>query len=227
MTAHSSSLHRRALLLAASLAAQIASRDRVRLRAEPAEAARATSHLGEAVGVATNSQGQHLRLHAHRRDQRDARRRRARSTHGGSRLFEFDQTGKFVREIGQGVYGFIFAHAVRVDPQDNIWVVDRRLEHGDQVRPRGPGVMMLGRKPEAINVRAWRDRRPLAAAARRSAPDGRGAVRRRRGGGGGAGRRRRRRGRGAGLRAGVARRQLQSADRRRLGRAGNIFVADG
>ena len=34
-------------------------------------------------------------------------------------------TGKFVREIGVGVYGFIFAQAVRVDPQDNIWVVDR------------------------------------------------------------------------------------------------------
>ena len=41
-----------------------------------------------------------------------------------SRLFEFDQNGKYVREIGQGLYGFVQAHAVRVDPQDNIWVVD-------------------------------------------------------------------------------------------------------
>ena len=46
-------------------------------------------------------------------------------THGGSRLLEFDRTGKFVREIGEGVYGFLFAQAVRVDPKDHIWVVDR------------------------------------------------------------------------------------------------------
>jgi hypothetical protein len=39
-----------------------------------------------------------------------------------ARLFEFDQNGKYIREIGQGLYGFVFAHAVRVDRQDNIWV---------------------------------------------------------------------------------------------------------
>ena len=44
--------------------------------------------------------------------------------HGGSRLFQFDQTGKFVKEIGQGVYAVNFAQQVRVDPQDNIWIVD-------------------------------------------------------------------------------------------------------
>ncbi len=43
---------------------------------------------------------------------------------GGSRLFQFDQTGKFVREIGQGTYSMKYAQNVRVDPQDNVWVVD-------------------------------------------------------------------------------------------------------
>ena len=71
-------------------------------------------------------------------------------THGGSRLFEFDRNGKFVREIGGGVYGFLFAHAVRVDAQDNIWVVDRGSNMVIKFDPEGRVVMTLGRKPEAV-----------------------------------------------------------------------------
>jgi hypothetical protein len=48
-----------------------------------------------------------------------------RFAHGGSRLFQFDRNGKFTREIGQGIYGFLFAQQVRIDPQDNIWIVDQ------------------------------------------------------------------------------------------------------
>jgi hypothetical protein len=65
-------------------------------------------YLGEAMGVATNSKG-HLFVY---------------TRSANTRLFEFDQNGKFVREIGEGSYGFEFAHSVRVDPEDNIWVVD-------------------------------------------------------------------------------------------------------
>ncbi len=72
----------------------------------------------------------------------------------GSRLFEFDQTGKFVREIGVGVYGFNFAQAVHVDPQDNIWVVDQGSTNVIKFDPEGRIQMVLSRKPEAINVRA-------------------------------------------------------------------------
>src|SRR4029453_9363080 len=71
---------------------------------------------------------------------------------GGARLFEFDQTGKYVREIGQGLYGFVFAHAVRVDPQDNIWTVDEGSNLIVKFNPQGQVVMTLGRKPEAITV---------------------------------------------------------------------------
>ena len=90
-------------------------------------------HLGEAAGVATNSTGMSLSTPgpAIRPSALGNSRLFA---HGGSRLFEFDRTGNFVREIGQGIYGFLVAHAVRVDPQDNIWVVDERSSHGDQVR---------------------------------------------------------------------------------------------
>ena len=57
-------------------------------------------YLGEGIGVATNSKG-HIFVYTRSQD---------------TRLFEFDQNGNFVREIGEGLYGFVFAHAVRVDP---------------------------------------------------------------------------------------------------------------
>ena len=65
-------------------------------------------YFGEGIGIATNSKG-HVFVY---------------TRSGDTRLFEFDQTGAFVREIGQGLYGLEFAHAVRVDAQDNVWVVD-------------------------------------------------------------------------------------------------------
>src|ERR1700724_698281 len=61
-------------------------------------------YLGEVAGVAVNSKG-HIFIYT-----RSAQ----------TRLFEFDPKGKFVREIGKGVYGFSFAHVVRVDKNDNI-----------------------------------------------------------------------------------------------------------
>src|SRR3989441_6002874 len=65
-------------------------------------------YLGESVAVATNSKGHVFVYH------RSA----------NTRLWEFDQNGNFVKEIGKGYYGFEFAHSVRVDAQDNIWTVD-------------------------------------------------------------------------------------------------------
>src|SRR6185503_4758694 len=60
--------------------------------------------------------------------------------------------GKFIREIGQGLYGFLFAHTVRVDPQDNIWVVDEGSSMVIKFNPEGRVMMTMGRKPEAITV---------------------------------------------------------------------------
>ena len=65
-------------------------------------------YFGESVAVATNSKGHTFVYH------RSA----------NTRLWEFDQNGNFVKEIGKGYYGFEFAHSVRVDPEDNIWAVD-------------------------------------------------------------------------------------------------------
>ena len=83
----------------------------------------------------------------------------------GSRLFQFDRNGKFVREIGQGVYGFLFAAQVRVDPQDNLWVVDQMSNTIVEFDPEGRVVMLLGRKAESEAV-------PARGAAPPAAPGG-------------------------------------------------------
>ncbi len=74
--------------------------------------------------------------------------------HGGSRLFQFDKTGKFVREIGQDSYGFMVAQQVRVDPQDHIWVVDQMSNMVIEFDQNGQVQMLLGRKAEAERVPA-------------------------------------------------------------------------
>ena len=111
------------------------------------------TYLGEAVGVATNSQG-HIFVYTRAGSVQvtmGTERTFVRGN-GGARLFEFDQTGKWVREIGQGLYGFVFAHVVRVDPQDNIWVVDEAANQVIKFNPQGQVAMIIGRKPEAITV---------------------------------------------------------------------------
>src|ERR1700730_15756766 len=92
-------------------------------------------YLGEGIGVATNSKG-HVFVYTRSAD---------------TRLFEFDPNGVFVRELGQGLYGFEFAHAVRVDPEDNIWAVDEGTNMIIKFNPEGRVVMVLGRRPESVD----------------------------------------------------------------------------
>ena len=92
-------------------------------------------YLGESVAVATNSKGHIFVYH------RSA----------NTRLFEFDQNGNFVKEIGKGYYGFEFAHSVRVDAQDNIWTVDEGTNTVTKFSPAGKFLMVLGRRPPAVD----------------------------------------------------------------------------
>ena len=92
--------------------------------------------LGEGIGIATNSKGH---IFVYTRSQR-------------TRLFEFDSNGAYVREIGEGLYGFVFAHAVRVDPQDNIWAVDEGSNTVIKFNPEGRVVMVLGHRPEPADA---------------------------------------------------------------------------
>ncbi len=91
-------------------------------------------YLGEGIGVARNSKGDVFVFHRS----------------GDTRLFQFDPSGKFVREIGQGLYGFEMAHGVRVDSQDNIWTVDEGTNMVVKFNPEGRVVMTMGRRPEAV-----------------------------------------------------------------------------
>ena len=109
----------------------------------------ANLYLGEAAGVATNSKGNIL---VYTRTGEGATMGGSRFfTHGGSRLFEFDSTGKYLRELGAGIYGFMFAQALRIDPSDNIWAVDRGADVIVKLDPSGRFLMTLGRKPESVN----------------------------------------------------------------------------
>jgi DNA-binding beta-propeller fold protein YncE len=110
-------------------------------------------YMGEAVGVATNSKG-HIFVFTRTGSTNVTTGTNRAFVRSSSRLFEFDQTGKYVREMGQGLYGFVFAHAVRVDSQDNIWVIDEGSNMVIKFDPEGRVLMTMGRKPEAIRIPA-------------------------------------------------------------------------
>jgi DNA-binding beta-propeller fold protein YncE len=106
-------------------------------------------YFGEIGGVATNSRGD-LFVYTRTSHPTMSLASARPFVHGGSRLFQFDRTGKFTREIGQGVYGFLFAAQVRVDPQDNLWVVDEYSSMVMKFDAQGRVAFLLGRKPESI-----------------------------------------------------------------------------
>ena len=108
-------------------------------------------HLGEVAGVATNSRGEVFVYTRTGNPTITIATARAVS-HGGGRLFQFDRTGKFTREIGQGIYGFLQPQQVRVDPQDNIWIVDQMSTQVVKFDSNGRVQMVLSRKPEAMTV---------------------------------------------------------------------------
>lgn len=103
-------------------------------------------NFGEVLGVAVNSKGNVVVLN-----------------HPGSatsgplygnattQLWEFDNTGKFLREIGKGVYGLGYGHAVRFDRYDNLWVVDKGTNSIMKFNPAGYVTMNLGRRPEGYD----------------------------------------------------------------------------
>jgi hypothetical protein len=134
----------------------------------------ANLHLGEAAGVATNSRG-HVLVYTRTGNPTAGLGNSRLFAHGGARLFEFDRTGSFVREIGQGLYAFLFAHAVRVDAQDNIWIVDEAANQIVKFSPEGRVLMILGRKPEAISIRSTSATPPAAGREGAAAPGAGGA----------------------------------------------------
>jgi DNA-binding beta-propeller fold protein YncE len=100
-------------------------------------------NLGEVLGVAINSKGTLAVLN-----------------HPGSatvgplygnastQIFEFDANGKFVREVGKGVYGLGYGHGIRYDKYDNLWIVDKGTHAVTRFNPAGYVTLNLGRRPE-------------------------------------------------------------------------------
>ena len=103
----------------------------------------ADMNFGEVLSVAVNSKG-HVVVLNHPGSATSGPLYGNAST----QLLEFDPTGKFVREIGKGVYGLGYSHSVRFDKYDNLWVVDKGTNAVVKFNPAGYVTMNLGRRPE-------------------------------------------------------------------------------
>src|SRR5579871_7049011 len=99
-------------------------------------------YLGEASGVTVNSKG-HVYVLSRGNTTGPAYAAAA------AQLLEFDAKGNFVGEIGKNLYAWSFAHTVKVDPQDNIWVTDKGSDMVIKFDPQGRVLMVFGRKQEA------------------------------------------------------------------------------
>ncbi len=92
-------------------------------------------YMGEGIAVATSSKG-HVYVFVRS---------------GDSRMFEFDADGNFVKEFGAGSYAYAFAHAVRVDYDDNVWTVDEGTNIIMKYSPEGKLLMVIGKRPDSID----------------------------------------------------------------------------
>src|SRR6201991_702854 len=99
-------------------------------------------YFGEVSGVAVNSKGHVFALS---RGNTSGPAYAAAAT----QLLEFDAKGNFIGEMGKSLYAWSFAHGVRVDPQDNIWVTDKGSDMVIKFDPEGRVIMVFGRKQEA------------------------------------------------------------------------------
>jgi hypothetical protein len=111
-------------------------------------------HFGEVAGIAVNSQ-KHIFILSRGNTQGPAYGAAA------AQLLEFDPDGKFLREIGKGLYAWSYAHVVRVDKDDNIWVMDKGSDMVVKFRPDGRVAMVWGRKTEAADDTAEPWKHPM------------------------------------------------------------------
>ena len=99
-------------------------------------------HFGECAGVAVNSKG-HVFVFT--------RGNTTGPAYGASaaQLLEFGPDGRYIREIGKNLYAWSYAHAVRIDKDDNIWAIDKGSDMIVRFNPEGRVTMVFGRKKEA------------------------------------------------------------------------------
>jgi DNA-binding beta-propeller fold protein YncE len=99
-------------------------------------------YLGEVAGVAVNSMG-HIFVFS--------RGNTTGPAYGASaaQLLEFTSDGRFLREIGHNLYAWSFAHSVKVDKDDNVWVADKGSDMVIKFGADGRVAMVFGRKQES------------------------------------------------------------------------------
>jgi len=104
----------------------------------------ANLYFGEVAGVALDSK-RHVFVYART------------GGSGGSllqgeraQLFEFGPDGRFIGELGQNLYSKAWAHSVRVDQDDNIWLVDNGSDVVVKLGPDRRLKLTLGRRDEAV-----------------------------------------------------------------------------
>ena len=102
-------------------------------------------NFGEVPGVAVNSKG-HVFVFT-----------RSNSAGGpayaptAAQLLEFGPKGDLLREIGKGLYGWAFAHSVRIDKDDNIWAIDKGSDMVIKFNQAGRVMMVFGRRKESAD----------------------------------------------------------------------------
>ena len=108
-------------------------------------------HLGEASGVAVNSKG-HIFIFSRGNTTGPAYAAAA------AQILEFGPDGKYIREIGHNLYAWSFAHAIRVDREDNLWAIDKGSDMIIKFNSAGRVDMVFGRKKEASDdgAEAWK-----------------------------------------------------------------------
>src|ERR1035437_9635791 len=99
-------------------------------------------YFGEVTGVAVNSKG-HVFVFSRGNTTGPA------FAASAAQLLEFAADDQFIREIGKNLYAWSFAHAVRIDKDDNIWVIDKGSDMIIRFNPEGRVTMVFGRKQEA------------------------------------------------------------------------------
>jgi hypothetical protein len=115
----------------------------------------ADMNFGEVSGVAVNSKGD-IAVYT-----------RSNSAGGpaygatASQILLFDKTGRFVREVGKGVYAWSYAHDIRYDKDDNLWAIDKGSDMIVRFNLEGRVTMVFGRKKEASDkAEPWERVRP-------------------------------------------------------------------
>jgi hypothetical protein len=116
-----------------------------------------STNFGEVAGVAVDSKG---RVYVFSRSG---------SASGpafgptAAQLLEFGPKGEFIREIGKDLYGWAFAHSVRLDKDDNIWAIDKGSDMIVRLNQEGRVIWVFGRRQESADgAEPWEHTNPPA-----------------------------------------------------------------